>query len=99
VLDAIFDLLRTGCPSGAALRGDVAAAAARHERVALAVVKRSDRAKGFVVLAKRWIVERSFAWFGRNRRLAKDVETLIASSTAMLYLAATRLLTRRLATP
>ena len=80
-------------------QGDVAAAAARHERVALAVVKRSDRAKGFVVLAKRWIVERSFAWFGRNRRLAKDVETLIASSTAMLYLAATRLLTRRLANP
>jgi putative transposase len=44
-------------------------------------------------------VERSLAWYGRNRRLAKDVETLIASSTAMLHLAATRLLTRRLATP
>ena len=55
--------------------------------------------RGFVVLPKRWLVERSFAWFGRNRRLAKDFETLIASSTAMLYLAATRLLTRRLATP
>ena len=67
--------------------------------MALAIVKRSDRATGFVLLPKRWIVERSFAWFGRNRRLAKDVETLIASSTAMLYLAATRLLTRRLATP
>ena len=80
-------------------QGEVAALAARQEWVALAIVKRSDRATGFVLLPKRWIVERSFAWFGRNRRLAKDVETLIASSTAMLYLAATRLLTRRLATP
>ena len=52
-----------------------------------------------VLLPRRWVVERSFAWFGRNRRLAKEVETLIATSTAMLYLDATRLLTRRLATP
>ncbi len=78
-------------------QGEVAASAARDER--LAIVKRSDHAAGFVVLSRRWVVERSFAWFGRNRRIAKDVETLIASSTAMLYLAATRLLTRRLATP
>ena len=63
------------------------------------IVKRSDRAAGFVVLPRRWVVERTFAWLGRNRRLAKDAETLIASSTALLYLAATRLLTRRLATP
>ncbi len=79
-------------------QGEVAAAAARHERLALAIVKRSDQAAGFVVLPRRWVVERTFAWLGRNRRLAKDVETLIASSTAHLYLAATRLLTRRLAT-
>jgi transposase len=79
-------------------QGDVAAAAAHHERLALAIVKRAEQGEGFVVLPRRWVVERSFAWFGRNRRLAKDVETLIASSTAMLYLAATRLLTRRLAT-
>ena len=80
-------------------QGDVAAAAARDERLVLAIVKRSDQAKGFVVLPRRWVVERSFAWFGRNRRLAREIETLIATSTAMLYLAATRLLTRRLATP
>jgi putative transposase len=80
-------------------QGKVAASAAREEWLALTFVKRSDHAGGFVVLPRRWVVERSFAWFGRNRRLAKDVETLIASSTAMLYLAATRLLTRRLATP
>ena len=80
-------------------QGEVAASAARDERLALAIVKRSDQASGFVVLPRRWVVERSLAWYGRNRRLAKDFETLIASSTAMLYLAATRLLTRRLATP
>ena len=80
-------------------QGEVATTAARQERVELAIIKRSDHATGFVILPRRWVVERSFAWFGRNRRLAKDAETLIASSTAMLYLAATRLLTRRLATP
>ncbi len=80
-------------------QGDIAAAAARHERLALAIVKRSDQAAGFVVLPRRRVVERTFAWLNRNRRLAKDVEALIASSTAHLYLAATRLLTRRLVTP
>ena len=80
-------------------QGEIAASAARAERLALAIVKRTDHAQGFVVLPRRGVVERSFAWFGRNRRLAKDVETLIASSTAMPYLAATRLLTGRLATP
>jgi transposase len=80
-------------------QGEVAAAAARCERLALAIVKRPDQATGFVVLPKRWIVERTFAWLGRNRRLARDVEQLVATSAAHLYLAATRLLTRRLATP
>lgn len=80
-------------------QGEVAAAAAHEERLELAIIKRSDHAAGFVLLLRRWVVKRSFAWFARNRRLARDVETLIASSTAMLYLAATRLLTRRLANP
>lgn len=78
-------------------QGEVAAATARAERLALAIVKRSDHAKGFVVLSRRWVVERTFAWLGRNRRLAKDVERLLETSTAHLYLAAIRLLTRRLA--
>ena len=51
------------------------------------IVKRSDRAKGFQVSPRRWVVERTFAWFGRNRRLAKDFETTINSSQAWLYLA------------
>jgi len=42
----------------------------------LEIVKRSDDTKGFVVRPRRWVVERTFSWFGRNRRLAKDFENL-----------------------
>jgi putative transposase len=52
------------------------------------VVKRSDKqVKGFIVLPKRWIVERTFGWINRPRRLAKDLETLVASSLAWFMLA------------
>ena len=63
----------------------------------LEIVKRSDQTKGFQVLPRRWVVERTFAWFGRNRRLAKDFEATITSSEALLYLASIQLLARRLA--
>ena len=46
-------------------------------RVNVEIVRRSDHAKGFVVLPKRWVVERTFAWLGRCRRLAKDWENSI----------------------
>jgi transposase len=49
------------------------------------IVKRSDAAKGFVVLPRRWVVERTLAWLNRNRRLAKDFEQTIASATAWLF--------------
>jgi transposase len=49
------------------------------------------------VLLRRWVVERFFAWINRNRRLAKDVEEILASATAFLYAASIMLLTRRLA--
>ena len=80
-------------------QAEAAASAAHQEWLELAIIKHSDHAAGFVLLPRSWVVERSFAWFGRNRRLARDVETLIASSTAMLHLTATRLLTRRPANP
>ena len=63
----------------------------------LEIVKRSDTAKGFEVLPRRWVVERTFAWLGRCRRLAKDWEKSIASSEAWINIAHIRLTTRRLA--
>ena len=53
-------------------------------QVNVEIVKRSDRAKGFVVLPKRWVVERTFAWLGRCRRLAKDWECLDRKARAFL---------------
>ena len=61
------------------------------------IIKRSDAAKGFEVLPRRWVVERTFAWLGRGRRLAKDWEKTIASAEAWLLIAHIRLVTRRLA--
>ena len=52
---------------------------------------------GFAVHARRWVVERFFAWINRNRRLAKDFEASIASAEAFLYAASAMLLLRRLA--
>jgi len=63
------------------------------------IVKRSDRAKGFVVLPKRWIVERSIAWLNRCRRLAKDWENLNLSALIFLRLASIRLMLRKLCNP
>ena len=65
-------------------------------RWVLQIVKRSDDATGFVVLPKRWIVERTFSWLGRYRRLSKDYETLPESSESVIYLAMTHLMIRRL---
>jgi len=61
------------------------------------IIRRSDAAKGFVLLPRRWVVERTFAWLNRNRRLAKDVEASIESAEAWLYIASVKLMSRRLA--
>jgi len=61
------------------------------------IVKRSDTAVGFEVIPRRWVVERTFAWLGRCRRLAKDWEKSIASAEAWINIAHIRLTTRRLA--
>jgi transposase len=68
-----------------------------HGTWTLDIIKRSDAAKGFVLLPRRWVVERTFAWLNRNRRLAKDFEATIETATAWLYIASVKLLTRRLA--
>ena len=61
------------------------------------IIKRSDTAKGFVLLPRRWVVERTIAWLNRNRRLAKDFEALISTSTAWVMIASVELIMRRLA--
>ena len=63
----------------------------------LEIVKRSDDVTGFKVVPKRWIVERTFAWLYRYRRLSKDYEYLVSSSENMIYIAMIQLMLRRLA--
>jgi putative transposase len=66
-------------------------------KVRLAIVKRPEGTKGFLLLPKRWIVERTFAWLGRYRRLAKDDEYLPHTSEALMQVAMIHLMVRRLA--
>jgi len=71
--------------------------ALRPPHASRSIVKKEPDQIGFAVHPRRWVVERFFAWLGRNRRLAKDFEATIASATAFLYAASVPLLTRRLA--
>ena len=66
-------------------------------KAVLQPVLRSDEHKGFVLLPKRWIVERTFAWLGESRRLSKDYELLPESSEAMIHIALIRIMLQRLA--
>src|SRR5215217_7432388 len=93
LLKSVERLFADGAYSGAA----TAAAAKRTGKVVLEIVKRSDAAKGFVVVTKRWIVERTFGWLGRCRRLVKDFENLTRTQLAFVQLAMIRLMTRRIA--
>ena len=68
-------------------------------QLSVEIVKRSDQAKGFVVIPKRWVVERTLAWLNRCRRLAKDFENLTRIAVAFLRLASIRLMLRRLCNP
>jgi len=64
--------------------------------ILLDIVKRSDEQKGFHVLPRRWVVERTFAWLGRFRRLSKDYERCTRSSEGMIYLASIQTMLKRL---
>lgn len=73
-------------------------AAFEASRIRISVIRRTDRAvKGFIVLPKRWIVERTFGWLNRARRLAKDFDKLTTTSQAWFMLAVASLLVRRIA--
>lgn len=67
--------------------------------VAVTLVGKPPGQKGFAVQPRRWVVERSFAWFGRCRRLARDHEATTSSAVAFFTLAATMILVRRMAQP
>src|SRR5258708_40288493 len=94
-----FTISSPGCATSiadSAYSGDkLAKALTQFGRWTIEIVKRD--APGFVVLPRRWVVERTLAWLNRNRRLAKDFEASIASAKAWLYLASIQLLIRRLA--
>ena len=79
-----------------AYRGQLVDWVSQHLRFVLRVTLRPDGAKGFVLLPRRWVVERTLAWLNQSRRLSKDYERLPQSSEAMIYLSMTRLMLRRL---
>lgn len=70
---------------------------ARRRKLAVQVVKRSDDVRGFKVLPRRWVVERTFGWLLHHRRLVRDYEQTIASAEALVYIAMIRIQLRRLA--
>lgn len=69
----------------------------RHRRVKLEIVKRSDDIKGFKILPKRWIVERTFGWLIQSRRLVRDYEVKTEHSEAMIYLSMSKRMLARIA--
>lgn len=78
--------------------GDEMARIAAANGVELEIVKRNHKkGDGFVVQAKRWIVERTFGWLGRYRRFSKDYEYLTSTSECMIYLGMSRIMVRRIA--
>jgi transposase len=89
---SIEKALADGGYQGAATAAAVMEAAG----IPLEIVKRSDAAVGFKVVPKRWIVERTFGWLGRCRRLAKDFENTIRSHAAFFVMAMIRLMLRRI---
>jgi transposase len=95
----LYPWLRHVFADGGYAGDKLAQALVGHGNWTLEIVKRSDAAKGFVLLPRRWVVERTFAWLNRNRRLAKDFEVAIETATAWLYIASVKLLSRRLARP
>ena len=94
----VFTWLRKLWVDGAYSGDDFANAAQEYRpKLEVEVVKRSDDTSGFVVLPRRWVVERTFAWLMQHRRLVRDYEQTDASAEAWIYVAIIRVMLRRLA--
>lgn len=78
-------------------QGEYARDYCRDFEVDLEIAKRNDQESGFKVVPRRWVVERTFAWVGRQRRLSKDYEYCLNTSETMIYLSMTRTMLRRVA--
>jgi transposase len=94
-----FNWLELVWADGGYNAGQVKRAAATQPPLRVEIVKRPEDSSGFIVLPRRWVVERTFSWFGRNRRLAKDYENLAHTLAAFITLACIQLAIRRLARP
>jgi transposase len=99
----VLDRIRNSFPWLELVWGDsgynaqVNTAVAKVPSLRIEIVNRSDDMKGFVLLPRRWVVERTFSWFGRNRRLAKDWENLATTLHAFVLLASIKIAIRQLA--
>lgn len=93
---ALFPFLQVIFADGGYQGEDAAAKISEAGRWRLEIVKRSDQAKGFVVLPKRWLVERTLSWLTRCRRLVRHYEQYLRTSVAFIRLAMIRLMLRRL---
>lgn len=91
-----FPWLRHVFADGAYAGPKLAAALERIGRWTLEIVQRPAGARGFDIIPRRWVVERTLAWLNRNRRLAKDFEASVATAQAWLFIASVQLLTKRL---
>jgi transposase len=94
---SLYPWLRHVFADGGYAGGKLRAAQKGKGSWSLEIIKRSDIAKAFEILPRRCVVERTFAWLGRCRRLSKDFEATIASSVAWVFVAHIRTLTRRIA--
>lgn len=99
----VLEDLRRRCPSLELVWADTGYHARQVEAAVAAVpglrieIVRRPQPKGWHLLPRRWVIERTFAWLGRNRRLARDYEGLLATATHFLHLAAIQLMLRRAA--
>jgi transposase len=94
-----FNWLELVWADGGYNAGQVKRSAATQPPPRVEIVKRPEDRSGFIVLPRRWVVERTFSWFGRNPRLAKDYENLADTLAAFITLACIQLAVTRLARP